>query len=203
MFIAGPTGSGKTFFVNRILGARNEMIKPRVQEIRWYHGQDQDFHKELIENHPEIIMAEGLPALSDFDPKTRRLIIVDDLMSQVKTGVMENLFTKGSHHTNTSVIFIVQNLFSQTSNEIRTMSLNSHYMVIMKNPRDKQQIGILDSQMFPGKKRFLTRVYEDATKKPHGYVFIATNQYTNDDIRVRTNIFPDEPNLVYLYDGDK
>ena len=73
-------------------------------------------------------------------------------------------------------------------------------MVIMKNPRDKQQVGILDSQMFPGKGRFLTEVYEHATRKPHGYIFIATNQYTDDDLRVRTNIFPeDADNLVYVY----
>ena len=200
MFIAGPTGSGKTHLVNRILKHRETMIKPDVQELIWFHGQDQPFHLTLKTNYPDMTFIDGLPDSINFDPTVRRLIIVDDLMGQVKGGTMGNLFTKGSHHTNTSVIFIVQNLFSQNSPEIRTMSLNCLYMIIMKNPRDKQQVGVLDTQMFPGKGRFLTSVYEDATKKPHGYLFIATNQYTHDDLRVRTHIFPDDSkNLVYIY----
>ena len=39
MLVAGPTGSGKTYWVNRLLQHRREMITPPPEEILWYHGQ--------------------------------------------------------------------------------------------------------------------------------------------------------------------
>ena len=50
-----------------------------------------------------------------------------------------NLFPRGSHHRNLSVICILQNLFHQGKNS-RSISLKSYYLVLFKNPRDKLQI---------------------------------------------------------------
>ena len=44
-----------------------------------------------------------------------------------------NLFTKGSHHRNVSVVFLAQNLFPKNK-FARTMRLNAHYIVLFKNP---------------------------------------------------------------------
>ena len=44
--------------------------------------------------------------------------------------------SSGSHHRNLSVIYTVQNLFHQGKGN-RSKSLNSHYLVLYKNPRDK------------------------------------------------------------------
>ena len=48
-------------------------------------------------------------------------------------------FSRGSHHRNLSVIYIVLNLFYQEKDS-RSISLNSHYLILFKNPRDKLQI---------------------------------------------------------------
>ena len=53
-----------------------------------------------------------------------------------------NLFTKKSHHCNTSVIYLVQNLFPKNM-ESRTISLNSQYIVVFKNPRHVSQMTTL------------------------------------------------------------
>ena len=50
-----------------------------------------------------------------------------------------NLFTKGSHHSNLSVLHLVQNVFDKNKHT-RTISLNAHYLVIFKNPRDASQV---------------------------------------------------------------
>jgi UDP-N-acetyl-D-mannosaminuronic acid transferase (WecB/TagA/CpsF family) len=53
-------------------------------------------------------------------------------------GNVQNLFHRGKHH--------------------RTISLNAHYMVVFKNPRDVLQIMALANQMYPkgqGTKYFL------------------------------------------------
>ena len=61
---------------------------------------------------------------------------------QRKDKRIADLFTKGSHHRNLSVIYIVQNIFHQ-GKEMRIISLNAHYIVLFKSPRDRQQISIL------------------------------------------------------------
>ena len=47
-----------------------------------------------------------------------------------------DLFTKGSHHRNLSVIYIVQNIFYQRR-ETRNISLNAHYIVLFKSSREQ------------------------------------------------------------------
>ena len=78
------------------------------------------------------------------------------------------------------------------------MSLNAHYLVLFKNPRDVTQIATLARQMYVGRSKFLVEVFNKATTKPFGYLLIDLKADTPQDIRVRTNIFPDERNYVYL-----
>ena len=63
----------------------------------------------------------------------------DQMIDASKDKSIVNLFTRGSHHRNLSVIYIVQNLFYQEKDS-RSISLNSHYLILFKNPRDKLQI---------------------------------------------------------------
>ena len=71
------------------------------------------------------------------------------------------LFTEGAHHRNLSVICIMQNLFNK-GKENRTMSLNSQYIILFKNPRDRQHIAILARQMYPGNASKPLKAYEKA-----------------------------------------
>ena len=67
------------------------------------------------------------------------------------------------------VIYIVQNLFHQGKGS-RSISLNSHYLVLFKNPRDKLQILTLAKQMYPGQNDFFLNQYEETVKGPFGYL---------------------------------
>ena len=85
-----------------------------------------------------------------FDVNKPNLIVFDDQMIGVsKDKRIVNPFTRCSHHRNVSVIYIVQNLFHQGKGS-RSINLNSHYLVLFKNPRDKLQILTLVKQMYPG-----------------------------------------------------
>ena len=136
--VAGPMGCGKTTFVARMLRNAAAMIDPPPERVTWYYGEWQAAYENL--NIPNIHLEEGLPTSFDNDGK-RGLVVLDDLMAEIDDRVT-NLFTKKSHHPNTSVIYLVQNLFSKNK-ESRTISLNSQYMVIFKNPRDASQIANL------------------------------------------------------------
>ena len=106
-----------------------------------------------------------------------------------------NLFTRGSHHRNLSVIYIVQNLFHQ-GKDSRSISLNSHYLVLFKNPRDKLQILTLARQMYPGQTDFFFNRYKKAVKRPFGYLLIDLKTTTQDNCRFRTNVLPSEDALT-------
>ena len=108
-----------------------------------------------------------------------------------KDDEVEKLFTRSSHHARISMIFTVQNFFRKY---IRTISLNCHYIILTKNPRDKSLIDHIGQQVFgKGKLSYIREVYEDATSFRYGYLIIDTSNNLEDDeqeYRLRTNILP-------------
>jgi hypothetical protein len=109
----------------------------------------------MLRTIPEIEFNKCIPEDIDkvdyLDISQRNLIVLDDLMAQSSEDKrIADLFTKGSHHRNLSIIYIVQNKFHQ-GKEMRNISLNAHYIVLFKSPRDKQQIYMLARQINPGR----------------------------------------------------
>lgn len=78
------------------------------------------------------------------------------------------------------------------------MSLNAHYLVLFKNPRDATQVSTLARQMYPGRNKFLVEAFKDATAKPYGYLLIDLKGDTEEKYRIRTNIFSNERQFVYV-----
>lgn len=207
--ICGPTGCGKTVFVRRFLRHLAAMSDSTFGRIIFYYGDNLDADTAaLFKNSNEdsananikIEFHEGLPQPEDYsnDNECKKLVIIDDLMRESSNNTIVDLFTKGSHHKNISVIFITQNIFHQGHGQ-RDISLNANYIVIFKNPRDRAQIQHLARQVYPEDPRFLTESYHDATAQPHGYLLLDLKQSTPDMCRCRTNIFPDDPQMhVYV-----
>jgi hypothetical protein len=121
------------------------MIIPPPEKIVYCYGEFQPMFAE----YPTVEFQEGLPNVDQFDGRQRVLLIIDDLMNEADQNVC-NLFTKLSHHRNVSVVFITQNLFHKNK-FVRTMNLNTHYIVMFKNPRDASQVAILARQMYPAR----------------------------------------------------
>ena len=111
---------------------------------------------------------------------------------------LTRLFSVGSHHKNLSIIFIIHNLFHY-GKEMRTVSLNSHYIILFKNPRDRLQISTLARQMYPGQSQFLVEAFQDATKEAYGYIIIDLKPTTTDKLRIRSGILPTDRQLVYVH----
>ena len=65
-------------------------------------------------------------------------------------------------------------------------------MVLLKNPRDKSQILTLAKQIYPGQTDFFLNQYEEAVKRPFGYLLIDLKTTTQDNCRLRTNVLPSE-----------
>jgi len=90
---------------------------------------------------------------------------------------------------NASLVFITQNLFYKSSIQ-RNISLNLHYMVIMKNRRDKSQINHLARQLCPIEPNYVVSAYEDATRFSYSYLFIDFTPNAPDELHLRAFIFP-------------
>jgi hypothetical protein len=174
--VAGCTQSGKTVWVKYFLENAQTTISPTPQRIIWCYGQWQPFYFDMMRIMPVIEFNEGIPDDIDnadyLDVSQRNLMVLDYLMAQSgKDKRISDLFTKGSHHRNLSIIHIVQNIFHQ-GKEMRNISLNAHYIVFFKSPRDKQQISMLARQVNPGKVQEFMRSYEDAMRRPHWYLML-------------------------------
>jgi len=63
----------------------------------------------------------------------------------------------------------------------------------------------LASQVYPEDSLGLYNAYLNATQEPYGYLLLDLTQSTNDGLRFRTNIFPNDtpPLTVYSYVGDE
>ena len=126
------------------------------------------------------------------------LINLDDLLNEAHSGEVCKLFTKDSHHRNISVTLITQNLFFQ-ANYCRDISLNVKYIVFLKLTRDKNLFTHLVRQVFPEDTAGLYKAYLGATEEPYVYFVLDFAQDTEDRLRFRTIIFPDEgPPAFYI-----
>ena len=189
--VAGPTGCGKTTFVTRLLRFASSIIDLPPERIVWCYGQWQKTYASMAESMPEVEFVDGLPDPNTFRPETRTLVVLDDLMAETDSRVTI-LFTKKSHHCNTSVVYLLQNLFPK-GKENRTISL-----VLFKSPRDAGQVGQLAKQMYPGRVKYMQDAFKDATSTPYGYLLIDLKQETPDDARLRTKVFTDYI-IQYVY----
>jgi hypothetical protein len=154
--IARYTQSGKTVWVKTILDNAQKIISSPPKRIIWCYAEWQLSYFDMLRTIPEIEFNKRIPEDIDkvdyLDVSKWNLIVLNDLIAQSsKDKRIADIFTKGSHHRNLSIIYIVQNIFFHQGKETRNISLNAHYIVLFKSSRDKQQISMLARQINPGK----------------------------------------------------
>lgn len=198
--IGGPSQSGKTYFVRALLKDFRTLIHPPRETLNclWAHGQAQEIYRQpIMARGLTLRYKEGLPNQEQLEKIRPDILVIDDLMQSARNDPsISDLFIKKVHHMRISVIFIVQNLFLKGT-EMRTISLNATYFILMKTARDRQQISSLGRQIYPGKGRQFISVYEDATSRPFGYLVVDLHPTTPDHLRLRTRIFSSETPTPY------
>ena len=198
--VAGPTGCGKSSWIETLLRNLRKII-PRPEKIYWCYSEWQ----KLYESITGVEFIEGVLDIEIIDKSVRNLVIIDDLMEE-KDDSVTKLFTKASHHRNTSVLYITQNIFEKHKDS-RTISLNAQYMIAFKNPRDPSQIQHLARQMYPTNPDYMMDAFLKATSEEHGYLYIDLTQTTPEGYRLRSSIFgrkncPLKSEVVYEEDEE-
>jgi hypothetical protein len=156
-WVAGPTGSGKTRWLSKLIEHRKDMFRevPVATHYCYKEWQSEIFGE--MEKSDEVNFHEGLPSLDSIKSWSAQvngrhmLLILDDLQMEVcKTPEMSTLFTVLSHHSNCSVFAVVHNLYPRGNSCIRDLFLNVHYVCLFNSKRDKLQISHLARQVVTG-----------------------------------------------------
>ena len=193
MCVAGPSHSGKTTFVLNLLEYRHEVFNCNVNRVIWCYGIYQHTLNQELQQKGYIVHNNVIDS-KDIQPYD--IVVIDDLLHESKNSSdVTAMFTKAAHHKPCFIIFIMQNLFPP-GREARTRSLNTHYLVLFKNPRDKSQIEFLARQVVPRNPKALIQIFESATEKPHSYLFLDLTQECPEQYRFRSHIF-NPPVIIY------
>jgi len=191
--IAGPSQSGKTTLIERIIRLKDDLFQEPITNVYWFCAY---IPEEKLEG---VIYKIGLPnsILNDIEPYS--IIILDDFMKELSnSNELTMLMTKAVHHMPITLIYITQNIFHK-GRDTKTRRLNTNYLILFKNPHDKLQIDYIGRQMYPKDKGFLSSVYDHITSnQPYSYLLIDCQQSTPDEIRIRTPIAGESIMKVYI-----
>lgn len=194
--ISGATSSGKTSFVKKLIEYKDIVFQNPPEKIIYCYGTWQPLFNDM----ESVDFRQGLSidanSLNECDDCPHTLMVLDDLMQQVvENNEVQQLFTRGSHHKNITVIYINQNMFYQGKCS-RSINLNSMYLILFKNPRDIRQISTLGSQL--GMKQKLTEAYKDMSTNSFGYLLIDLSPHNESGFFLKSQVLPDEDMIVYL-----
>ncbi len=207
LLISGPSKSGKTTFLSDLLKVSEDMFVTKPDYVLLYYANDQPLYRELFQmklineminfNDAEPQYQELQEKVKPYSKKNGSLIIFDDTLSDIRPG-FEKIFQVLGHHTNCSLIYITQNLFYDNK-AFRNLSLQLDYITVLRNQRNGNQIRSLAAQLCPGDFHWIINAYEKATSRPFSYLFIDCGSKSNQELTLRSRIFPWEaPYTVYV-----
>ena len=156
-------------------------------------GQWQSLYDDIRKKIPWIEFVKSIPDYLNsenyIDTNKRNLLVFDDLMTEAKCDQrIADLFTRGSHHRNLSVVYLTQNLFPH-GKACRDIALNTQYMVLFNNHIDRQQVATLARRIYPSTSAIFMKRFEQATSRPYGYLIIDLKSDTKAQDRLHTDIF--------------
>ena len=136
--LSGPSGSGNSTFWIRFLQNHDALCRERDFDggLIWCYSEKTAVPSPTVPPKRNVRFNEVNPAYFDNVRGRLYLVILDDLLNDVYSKHVCDLFKKGSHHGKISLILITQNLF-QKGRFCRHISLNAKYPVLLKNVRDK------------------------------------------------------------------
>lgn len=173
---------GRTVFVEKLLKERKRLFSPPYNPVVYCYGANQPTTFARMQKEQAIHFYEGIPDGAMLDKWYKKsnggLLVLD-------------LFTKDSHHRNTTVIYMTQDMFPE-GKFIRPKSRNAHYIIAFKNPQDQLGVRILTQQAFPQEFKDVLNVYREAIERPYRYLLFDLHPSSSDQERLKTNVLQDE-----------
>ena len=201
ILISGPSQAGKSTLTFKILKNADGMFEKPPSKILVAYKVWQPIYDQMEHAIPNIEFLQGLPSKSDLEMLSNQgphsILVLDDLLIEITESVeILSLFTTYVHHFHITTIFITQNLFS-SSKYMRSISLNTHYFILLKSNRDKNQYFTFARQVFASKAKFMMDAYEKSMSKPYSYLLVDLYPCTPEKYQLRTSIFPGEDTIIF------
>jgi hypothetical protein len=199
IYVTGASFSGKTEFILKLIRDKKRLFIPNVHRVVFVYAEEQpQLFARLKEVCPEIIFVNGLYQLQsqiEFDATLSTLLVLDDIAHESSSSeYVLQLAVRQSHHKAITVIYVQHNLFQQNKYS-RTISLQSKYVILFKNPRDSNQYKYLGNQIFGhgigGK--FLVQIFREVSQGvayPHLIIDIHPESL-NPKLCLISNLFPE------------
>ena len=99
--VSCATGCGKTSFVLRLLNDVDTMIAPPPDKTVYYFTE----YQSIFDRYLHVTFRQGVPKSDEIEDMHDALVILDDMMTEADQKIL-NIFTRGSHHREISVIFM-------------------------------------------------------------------------------------------------
>ena len=197
VLISGASNSGKSEWVFRLIQNASTMIYPNVDLIYYCYKEFSERFNDIkgvsfFEGFDEsIISKENLQSRSV-------LLILDDLLGDLDSKLLSDLFLVYSHHRKIMPCVITHSLFYPGLKCRKLIMDSTTYNIIMKNNRDKASVRCFASQVFPGQTKWFMEAYNYATKDSYSYLLVDSKNTQADELRLRTRVFPGEDQICFI-----
>ena len=194
--VSGQTESGKSEFCLKLIKNAHAMISPPVDLIYYVYKEWQDKFKQI--QGVSFFKGYDDSIISKENLKNRSLLLIlDDQMTDIPSDSLQNIFLVG-RHDKINPVFLSHNLYYPGLKCMRTISLNTKYNIIFKNPHDKSAVRVLASQMYPGKSKWFMEAFDHVTNGKWTYLLVDCKPDQEEEIRLRTRIWPGEDQITYI-----
>lgn len=197
--LVGPSYSGKTTLISEILTRRHETFAEPIDSIVFVYREFQPIYFSLMDQIPQIKFTTSIEEAESLI-QSPGIIVFDDVMNSLDNAetnrMLTSWYTQKAHHRGVTVFTLLQNAYHKGTREL---NLNSHYMVLFRQPRDLSSVSILARQICPTEIKFLIEAFQKATEnKEHGYLFIDLDpRNAKFKLFLRSSIWPSESCLVF------
>ena len=122
-------------------------------------------------------------------------MVIDDLYQDAwEDETFLNLIVAGRHR-NIHLRTLRHNIYQRAKN-LKTIDLKVTQMILFKNPRDVEQIGVLGRQL--GDRELLVAANKRATLKRFGNLLIDLDPETDPKLKYCSNCSGDQPSVFYI-----
>ena len=200
IIVSGPSCSGKTFFLKKLLSEKEnlrKLFKKPVTRIVWYYKIWQPDYEELQRKNPVIefyqnVLKEGISKhFPDPHPQDSiGIVVLDDLMKEGSgDSKVLDIFTKESHHLNITCFMILQNIFFQGKYSVN-IKRNATYIILFLNCCNRRSRKNLLLEIFDKKHAAKVDMWLQklGDNRPYSSVLIDYHTLTNGRHRIRANI---------------
>jgi len=208
LIVSGPTGSGKTRLVMKILDPKNHnaLFGQTLEKIYFIYSIWQDNYVELGKLNPNVKFIDSFKKVDKSAGQVPTIVVWDDCFLKFQTDKnakreILDVFYRLSHHRNIFNIVIFQAL---TQHGLRNAWLNSQYHILFPIKNDLSLLKHFSRQMFPtANSSFLVSAMQDATKTKYGYLFIDKHPSQEPELAVRNFVIPSVGGKYYFPEGGK